>query len=147
MVQMEKTRAAYRTRQQKLLLGYLEAHKGEHFTAEDLRAHFAADAAGMGTATIYRHLEKLVASGSVHKYLIDEHSAACFEYVGRCTESAGEQHFHLKCEQCGALIHLDCDELRQIRAHLRAKHGFSLNPLRTVFYGRCAFCVQATNAE
>ena len=133
---------AYKTRQQELLLAYLEAHKGAHFTAEDVRAHFAAQEVSMGTATIYRHLEKLVAGGSVNKYLIDEHSAACFEYTGHCAQADAGEHFHLKCEQCGSLIHLECDELCQIRAHLLSEHGFVLDPFRTVFYGRCAACAQ-----
>ena len=31
-------------------------------------------------------------------------------------------------------------ELEGIDAHLADKHGFSLNPSRTVFYGLCADC-------
>lgn len=137
-------KSPYKTRQQELLLSYLESRKGEHFTAEDVRAHFAQKEISMGTATIYRHLEKLVTAGSVNKYVIDEHSAACFEYTGHCCSEAerAEEHFHLKCEHCGALIHLECDELCQIRAHLFKSHGFVLNPLRTVFYGTCASCAE-----
>ena len=142
-------KSPYKTRQQELLLSYLEAHKNVHFTAEDVRTHFAQKEISMGTATIYRHLEKLVASGTLNKYVIDEHSAACFEYIGHCCdENAGQEgqvHFHLKCEKCGALIHLECDELCQIRSHLLKNHGFTLNPLRTVFYGLCASCSKDEN--
>ena len=131
-------RATYRTRQQELLLDYLRGTQGKHFTAEDVCEHL-----DIGTATVYRHLEKLVAEGTVGKYVIDEHSAACFEYLGgACRRDGQEAHFHLKCESCGALIHLDCDELACIRAHLRAEHGFSLNPFRTVFYGTCGDCTR-----
>lgn len=140
-------KSAYKTKQQELLLCYLEEHKGLHFTAEDVRAHFAQKEISMGTATIYRHLERMVAEGSLNKYVIDEHSAACFEYTG-CQgdgKSKKEQHFHLKCEQCGALIHLECEELCQIRTHLFKNHGFILNPLRTVFWGLCASCAAAGN--
>lgn len=137
---MQTVKAAYKTKQLELLMCYLEAHKSEHFTAEDVHAHFAQKEISMGTATIYRHLERLVADGTVTKYVIDEHSAACFEYTGGCTDSDGDPHFHLKCEDCGSLIHLECEELCQIRAHLLAGHGFVLNPRRTVFYGKCAAC-------
>ena len=140
---MQAVKTGYRTKQQELLLCYLEEHKNEHFTAEDVRSHFAQKEISMGTATIYRHLERMVAEGSLNKYVIDEHSAACFEYTGGCTESSAEQHFHLKCEQCGALIHLECDELCQIRSHLFKSHGFVLNPLRTVLWGLCASCAAA----
>lgn len=131
----------YHTRQQERLLAYLRETQGTHFTAEDVRAHFAATNTAIGIATVYRHLEKLVADGMVTKYVIDEQSAACFEYVGgACHADAPEQHFHLKCESCGTLIHLECDELACIRAHLQNEHGFSLNPFRTVFYGTCGVC-------
>ena len=52
-----------------------------------------------------------------------------------------------KCERCGALIHLECDELCQIQRHLFAEHGFVLNPLRTVFWGLCAACQAAACAQ
>ena len=135
------TKSPYRTRQLELLLSYLRATQGKHFTAEDVRTHFEKTQSAIGLATVYRHLEKLVADGVVTKYVIDEHSAACFEYVGEtCHEDAQEQHFHLKCESCGKLIHLACDELVCISAHLQKDHGFTLNPFRTVFYGICADC-------
>lgn len=131
-------RTSYKTRQQDLLLHYVMQTQGKHFTAEDVRIHFAEKEIAIGTATIYRQLEKLVKEGKLQKYIIDEHSAACFEYTGEC--STDEQHFHLKCEKCGRLIHLECDELEQIKKHLLEEHGFVLDSFRTVFYGKCADC-------
>ena len=49
-------------------------------------------------------------------------------------------HFHLKCEKCGTLIHLECHDLEQLSSHLMAEHGFALDPFRTVFYGLCENC-------
>ncbi len=135
------TKSPYKTKQQELLLGYLQKTQGKHFTAEDVRSHFDSEQTPIGIATVYRHLEKLVSDGVVTKYVIDEHSAACFEYVGKsCAEEGVEEHFHLKCEVCGLLIHLECEELSCISAHLQREHGFALNPFRTVFYGVCEKC-------
>lgn len=137
---------AYKTRQQELLLSYLSRTQGSHFTADDVRAYFNHKNIQISLATIYRQLEKFVAGGSVHKYFIDEHSAACYEYSGEtCTKL--ENHFHLKCEKCGKLIHLECGELSEIGSHLKNEHGFSLNPLRTVFYGVCADCAKCTEEK
>jgi len=130
----------YRTRQQELLLAYLREMQGKHFTAEDVRAHFEGTQSSIGIATVYRHLEKLVSDGVVTKYVIDEHSAACYEYTGECVSEDTQEHFHLKCENCGTLIHLECEELAYIQNHLQKDHGFTLNPFRTVFYGTCAEC-------
>ena len=134
-------KAAYKTKQQDLLLSYLKEVQGQHFTADDVRYHFEKKNISIGIATIYRQLEKLVAEGKIQKYFIDEHSAACFEYSGdNCR--AEEAHFHLKCEKCGKLIHLECDDLEELGLHLKKEHGFSLNPFRTVFYGVCGDCAE-----
>lgn len=139
-------KAAYKTKQQDLLLSYLKEMQGKHFTAEDVRAHFEAKKISIGIATIYRQLEKLVAEGKIQKYFIDDHSAACFEYAGEAC-NAGEQHFHLKCELCGRLIHLECDELKELGGHLKTEHGFVINPLRTVFYGICIDCANKQDSN
>ena len=141
---MQKT--AYKTKQQDLLFSYLREMQGKHFTAEEVRAHFEAKKLTIGIATIYRQLEKLVAEGKIQKYFIDEHSAACFEYAGESCNT-NEQHFHLKCELCGRLIHLECDELEKLGEHVKTEHGFVINPLRTVFYGVCKDCLSEEKNE
>lgn len=142
-------KAAYRTKQQDLLLSFLKQTKGAHFTAEDVRNHFLQKQITIGMATIYRQLEKFVADGSVLKYYIDEQSAACFEYTGESKPvvESGDfgGHFHIKCEKCGVLIHLDCEELVHLQEHLEANHGISINLFRTVFYGLCANCRKKEN--
>ena len=136
---MEK-KAPYKTRQQDLLLSYLKSIKGQHFTVEDVKEHFANKNSPIGVATIYRHLEKLISGGLVNKYIVDETSAACFEYIGSDSCQKTVPHFHLKCNVCGSLIHLECEELEQIRAHLKSSHNFELDSFKTVFYGTCSAC-------
>ena len=132
-------KAAYKTKQQDFLFSYLKEMKGQHFTADDVHAHFESKQISIGIATIYRQLEKLVAEGTLQKYFIDEHSAACFEYSGEDC-NAETPHFHLKCEECGNLFHLECEDLESLSNHLKNEHGFSLNPYRTVLYGTCGNC-------
>ena len=132
-------RNQYNTRQRSRLLEYMQAVPGEHFTAKDVCDYFQACGAPIGVATVYRQLERLVEEGLVNKYIIDANSPACFEYVDR-QATCGEECFHCKCEKCGKLIHLHCEELVQIRSHLKEEHHFTLDPLRTVFYGLCEDC-------
>ena len=139
-------KAVYKTKQQDLLLSYLRSMQGKHFTAEEVRSHFEEKNISIGIATIYRQLDKLVSEGKIQKYFIDEHSAACFEYSGDECNSK-EQHFHLKCELCGRLIHLECEELLELGDHLKTEHGFIINPLRTVFYGVCNDCAPKENTH
>lgn len=129
----------YKTRQQDLLLSCFKSMKHRHFTAEDVRAYFEEREVSIGIATIYRQIEKFVAAGTVQKYFLGEQNAACFEYVGEdCPKEV--PHFHLKCEKCGKLIHLECRDLEMLSSHLKAEHGFALDPFRTVFYGLCEKC-------
>ena len=134
------TKGLYKTKQLAELLAYLQTVQGQHITVGDVRAHFKAQGTAIGEATIYRHLERMVEDGLVHKYIVDSNSPACFEYVGDRPEDARPGCFHCKCEKCGRLIHLHCDALAQIEGHLAAHHGFRLDPMRTVFYGICAQC-------
>ena len=131
-------KAPYRTRQQSDLLDYLKETCGKHHTAAELKEHFACCGKTIGTATIYRQLDRLVDEGQVRRYVLETGDSACYEYV----ESGNDcgSHFHLKCEKCGRLIHLDCEELQAIREHLLEHHGFQWTTGKTVFYGICDQC-------
>ena len=133
---------AYKTRQRDELLNYLRTTSSEHITVNDVCGHFRRCGCSIGTATVYRQLERMVDEGLVNKYVIDANSPACFEYIG--SEShCGELCFHCKCEKCGRLIHLHCEELEGLSAHVRESHGFRINPMRTVFYVLCEACREA----
>ena len=70
----------------------------------------------------------------------DKGEKAVFQYVdeGRhCRE-----HLHLKCVQCGRIYHLDCHFMDEVRAHLMAEHGFTLQCEGSVLYGLCRHCAQ-----
>lgn len=127
----------YKTKQQNLLLDFLNNSEQKHFTALEIAEHLKAF--GMARATVYRQLEKLVDNGIVNKFFLGEMAPACFE-LNRGGEPCEESCFHCRCEKCGKLIHLHCDELKEIAAHLQKNHGFEVNPFRTVFYGICSDC-------
>ena len=133
-------RSKYRTKQRKLLLEYFETIPGAHFTAADICEYFREKGAPIGQSTVYRQLESLVDEGILNKYIIDGNTPACFEYTGRDEHRDEEKCFHCKCEKCGELIHLHCDEIARIKDHLYDEHRFRLDPMRTVFYGLCEKC-------
>lgn len=140
-------KAQYRTKQMKELLSYLESVQGQHVTVSDISGYFKDRGIPIGTTTIYRHLEKMIGQGSVVKYIVDEGSSACFEYLGEREQCAKPVCYHCKCEKCGKLIHLQCDEVMNLYQHMRKKHGFEMDPLRTVFYGTCEECREKKAGE
>lgn len=136
-----KRPANYNTRQREAILEYLRSLKGTHITAAQIVGHFQKERVKIGRPTVYRHLDSFVESGQVRKYTTDGVTGACYQFTGN-TEGCHE-HFHLKCEDCGVLLHLECDLLGDIEQHVLEEHAFKLNALKTVFYGKCKTCLQA----
>ncbi len=134
-------RHSYKTKQREILLDYFETIPGVHVTAGDVCEYFRSQDGPISQSTIYRYLERLVDEGILKKYNIDGNSPACFEYTAPDHPEETEICFHCKCEKCGKVIHLHCDELNEIRSHLLTEHRFRLNPVRTVFYGLCEECM------
>ena len=133
-------RSTYRTKQRSLLLTCLEGAKDTHMTAADVCEWCRRQGSPVGQSTVYRQLERLVEEGLVRKYTTGESGPACFAYAGAEVHAEGGSCFHCRCERCGKLFHLHCRVLEGIGAHLRDKHGFRIDPMRTVFYGLCDEC-------
>ena len=132
----------YKTKQREILLDHLKTVPGIHFTAGDICEYFREQGSPIGQSTVYRQLEELVDEGLLNKYNLTPGDPACFEYIGEDVHSNGETCFHCKCEKCGKLIHMHCEELIEIQTHLLDEHRFILDPLRTVFYGICDDCTE-----
>lgn len=131
-------KAQYKTRQYVMMMDYLAALGDEHATIAQVEAHFERQGIPIGKATIYRHLEKLAAQGIVRKYTLDGIAGACYQYQPERTGC--DAHFHLKCERCGRLVHLDCEETQAFQQHVADTHGFHANYSKTVIYGLCKNC-------
>ncbi len=133
-------RSKYKTKQSEIMLEYFKKMAGKHVTAADVCEYFKEQGAPIGQATVYRRLESLVDEGVLSKYTIDPSSPACFEYMGEDSHVDGDVCFHLKCEKCGKLIHMHCEEMEEMQTHMKSEHGFKMDPIRTVFYGLCKEC-------
>ena len=135
-------KSQYRTKQMAEILSYLQSMQGSHVTVHDIHAYFKSKNISVGTTTIYRHLDRMVAEGIVAKYVVDEKSSACFEYLGDKSHCHPTVCFHCKCEKCGKLIHLHCKELEAVYLHLLNDHEFQVDAPRSVIYGLCEDCQQ-----
>ena len=126
----------YNTRQRDEILQAVDSFGGGHFTVSDVVKRLAENGHTVGQATVYRAIVRLEAAGELRKYTVDGTTAACYQRSeGHCRE-----HFHLKCEVCGRLIHVECSELTRISAHISTHHSFTVDPSKTVFYGICDRC-------
>lgn len=134
--------SGYKTKQKDAVLKYLMEHKDCHVTVNQISDNFTKMGMSVGVTTIYRHLEKLLEEGFVRKYTVDGTTGACFQYAD---DQQCREHFHLMCEKCGCLIHLECAHLTELSEHIFREHGFQVNPFRTVFYGTCQQCLTEKN--
>lgn len=130
----------YNTRTRQLILDYLINNCQHAVSASNILEHLEAQGASPNPTTVYRYLDKLAGEQRIMKYVADKGERAVFQYVdeGRhCRE-----HLHLKCVQCGRIYHLDCHFMDEVRAHLMAEHGFTLQCEGSVLYGLCRHCAQ-----
>ena len=129
----------YQTRQKQKIIEYLSEHKGDYVTAGELAEFFRQSGEAVSLTTVYRQLEKLAAEKRVEKYHIDGKKSACFCAVD---ESAGgdEDNLTMKCQSCGEIVHFSCPDLGHLYAHFAEEHRISIDPRKTVFYGKCDKC-------
>ena len=52
------------------------------------------------------------------------------------------EHIHLKCTCCGEIFHMDCHFMDEVRQHLLAEHGFTLQCEGSILYGLCRQCAE-----
>lgn len=129
---------AYKTKQKEIILNFFLENKERHLTASEIIKHINNNGENVGAATVYRYLDKLVSRGLIRKYFLDDKTGACYQYI-EPDENCFE-HFHLKCIECGTLIHIDCSYLQSLDEHILSHHGFKVDNSRTVLYGRCKNC-------
>ncbi|MCR5213160.1 MAG: transcriptional repressor [Eubacterium sp.] len=134
-------KAQYKTKQRAELTAYLISRIGQHVTVADMCRYFEEKGKPIGVTTIYRQLDKMVSQGLVNKYVLDNNSSACYEYVaGDEVMDKIRSCYHCKCEKCGKLIHLQCEEIEGLINHIEGSHSFKIDYRRTVFYGLCENC-------
>jgi Fur family ferric uptake transcriptional regulator len=130
----------YNTKTRQLILEYLVANRQHAVSASNILQHLEAQGASPNPTTVYRYLDKLAGEQRIMKYIADKGEGAVFQYV-----DAGQHchdHLHLKCVQCGQILHLDCGFMDEVRRHLTAQHGFALQCEGSVLYGLCSECAK-----
>ena len=90
----------------------------------------------IGLTTIYRFIDKLVDEGRLSKY-IGKDNITYYQYLEECHE---ENHFYLKCDNCGNLIHVDCDCIKDLSHHIMENHHFRPTKDQFMIHGICEEC-------
>lgn len=129
-------RNSYNTKQRDEIVDFFNRHRGGCFTAKEL---IRSGEISVGEATVYRTLSRLADKGVLKRYTGDGGAAS---YQLTDSEQC-DSHFHLKCEGCGKLIHMDCGFMADMKRHIESSHSFTVDIGRTVIYGLCGDCGEA----
>ncbi len=128
-------RYKYNTNNKNCILNYIKEYKGS-FTTKELYDKLKNNNEHIGLTTIYRFIDELVEKNLLKKYFNDK-NISYYQYVKPCESS---NHFYLKCNNCGNLIHVDCDCIVDIQKHIKKDHKFIIDNKNIIITGLCDKC-------
>ena len=124
----------YNTEKRSALISFLENNSDGAFTIDEIADKLSPD--GSGKSTYYRLISKLVEEGVIKRISDDKTRHTTYQYLG--SSGCGE-HLHLKCKECGKLIHLDHTTSHTVEETIKEIGGFSIDE-GTILFGRCRGC-------
>lgn len=128
----------YSTKYKACILQYIKEHEQQRFSAYDIYSYMESKENKPNLTTVYRNLDKLMENGTLLKYKSAEDDCCLYQYVkphANCHE-----HLHLQCSKCGKVIHLECEFMNEVKAHLLEHHGFLLECSNSSLSGICEEC-------
>jgi Fur family ferric uptake transcriptional regulator len=129
----ELTQHGYkRTTQRAVILDILES-ASHHMTAEEIAREVEERNLALNRSTIYRTLETLAAIGVVQATRMGR--ALHYEM-----SQEGEEHHHVRCSRCHAMVHLDAGAVDRVLNRLAAERGFEVIDIQILVRGLCKTC-------
>lgn len=130
--------SGYKTHQKELLLAFLYANRETSFTVDEIAARLQEtfdDAPGK--STVYRLMGKLFEEGSVKRFEKGNSRTFLYQFAG---EEACHHHLHMKCLNCGKLLHMDSAQSERLLKEIYGDSDFVVDQEETTLFGRCAAC-------
>ena len=127
------------TIQQKIVFDKVEElySKHIHATADEIFQAINLEHPTISRATVYRNLNKLVATGQVNRIEIPN-SADCFDLVTKT-------HYHMKCIKCGQVSDVILPEVPSFIQSFKSIHGDEITGFDILFKGICSKCRKKHN--
>ena len=132
------TQEGYNTAARNRILDYLKDNMDRAVNVNDILKALHDHGNDVNVTTIYRYLDKLTEKGQVMKYVAENGTRAVYQYVD--ADHHCDEHLHLQCMKCGAIIHLDCRFMDELASHVLEDHGFLIRCRNSIIYGLCDKC-------
>lgn len=126
---------SYNTKQKEIIEHYIKNKVGD-FTVKEIYNDLNKE---IGLTTIYRMIQKLTDDGVISKS-IGADNTTYYCYLETCNK---KNHFYLKCEFCGNMIHVDCDCITELSLHILKNHKFKTSENNIIINGICNKCFKA----
>ena len=116
--------ATYNTHQKDILLSFLKENKDTPMGIDELSQRLSAvcpDAPGK--STIYRLIGQLVEKGTVKRFVRGNSRQFLYQLAG---SEECHSHLHLKCTECGKLLHMGHSLSEQLLSDILGESDFSV---------------------
>ena len=126
----------YHTDGRRLLLEFLQRNAEHPYTIDEIVTALPPEQAP-GKSTVSRLMTALVAEGAVRRFVRGNSRQFTYQLFG------GEDchaHLHLKCVDCGRVVHLDHDTSEYVEQRLLRQNHFAADEGATMLWGRCETC-------
>ena len=141
----QKSTQSYKTKLKSLILGAFTKKEDGLLSAADIYRILTEEGVALNLTTVYRNLDAMTRDGVLMRFTNEETGRAVYKYSGK--EGSCRSHLHMKCTECGEIIHLDCHFMHELSNHAKREHGFSLCCEQSMLYGICAKCEKKRTTE
>ena len=129
---------SYNTEKRIKIIDFLSANEKNSYSIEEICQSVLCD--GHGKSTVYRQISALVKDGSVRRMTTDGERRVTYQYIDKDAHCEG--HLHLKCKECGTLIHLSKSASEELENNIKSNAGFAID-VGTLLFGVCGSCAEA----
>ena len=129
----------YKTENKEAVYDFFKKNKDRHFTAEKVSELLEADGIHVPKSTLYRIISSMSSAGMLKRFETKGEDKFVFQFSNFGKEC--NLHFHLKCTECGKLIHMECEKMNELKEHIKNEHGFIIGG-EGIIYGICEKCVK-----
>lgn len=126
--------ASYNTEQKRLLVDFFKNNPDSSYTVEEIVKKTGDK---LAKSTVYRLIVRLTEEGMLKRMTRGNSRTFVYQMI------AGENchtHLHLRCTDCGRVIHMKESVSNELLAAIRQENSFFVSEKETLILGKCALC-------